>query len=102
MRMKLIAIFILSMLFFLNGCNEKKPISQVEAQQIAATKLAEYAKRNNLSVDQFGAPETRYNKELGLWEIYYQSSTTPKHSVALMVGKNGGVEESFSLDDKPK
>jgi hypothetical protein len=98
MKAHRIVALLFAVLFFIYGCNEKKPISEAEAQQLAANKLVDYAKRHNLSVDQFSGPEVRYNKELELWEIHYQSNTTPKHNVALMVGKSGGVEESFLIE----
>ena len=79
-------------------------ISQVEAERLAAVKLEEYVKKENLSSSQFGKPEVRYaekdaaGNDYNVWEVYYHSKDKPIRHVSITVGLRGGVELHQMID----
>ncbi len=81
----------------LGGCDNKKEITQADAANIATVRLGEYAKRNNIPAAQFSEPDIRFDKKLELWEFYYESRESPKHSVNILVDKYGGAEVNSTL-----
>jgi hypothetical protein len=93
-----LAMFLSMTLILLNGCNSKNNITETDAQQIAAGKLREYAELNKIPLDQLGNPEIRFNREMELWEFYYQSTGKPKHLVNIMVDKSGGAKINFLVE----
>lgn len=91
-------LVLLMTLVLTDGCGSKNNFTEVDAQNIAAGKVREYAERNKIPIVQLGNPEIRFHQEMESWEFYYQSIGKPKHLVNVMVDKSGGAKLNFLVE----